>query len=324
MSMREFLTNPDWDAPFFKRLAHNDTGSAVGHQGGMVLPKDLRHFLPRLDESVTSHLVPTTDRYLRTEMFIGSAHLTDSVVRYQFQTWGGTRSAESRLTDGLLPVREHARKGDIMLFQRRADALDRFRLMLVKQATPEFAEISQWTSGRRWGPLYLTDAPVTQAQLIQARTEVVQLAQHPFEVQRSQVPRVETRQSRIARSSVFGEQVRQEYERKCAVSGIIIATPTMLHEVESAHIVPVSERGSDDVRNGFTLTQTLHWAFDRGLFGVLPNRTIFIPRQVKRMTENAFLKQFESKPITEAKSAAFRVHADAFRWHFENRVKLWD
>jgi putative restriction endonuclease len=107
------------------------------------------------------------------------------------------------------------------------------------------------------------------------------------------------------------------------MSGIIIATLTMLHEVKSAHVVPVSERGSDDVRNGFTLTQTLHWAFDWGLFGVLPNRTIHIPRQVKRMTENAFLKQFEGRPITEAKTATFRVHADAFRWHFENRVKPW-
>lgn len=324
MSMREFMANPEWDSPFFKRLAHNDTGSAAGHQGGMVLPKDLRHFLPILDEGATSHLVPTTDRFLRAEMFVGAVHLTESVVRYQFQTWGGTRSAESRLTDGLRPVRDRAREGDIILFQRQADALDRFRLMLVTRGTPEFIEISNWANGRRWGPLYLTDAPVTQRQLTQARTEVVALTLHPFEIQRTQVPRVETRQNRIARSSVFAEEVRQEYGRKCAVSGIIIATPTMLHEVESAHVVPVSERGSDDVRNGFTLMQTLHWAFDRGLFGVLPNRTIYIPRQVKRMTENGFLKQFESKPITEAKTKTFRVHADAFRWHFESRVKHWE
>lgn len=324
MTIKEFLANPEWDAPFFKRLAHNDTGGAAGHQAGIVLPKDLRKFLPNLDEAATSPIVPTIDRHLRAEMFVGTVHLADGIIRYQFQTWGGTRSAESRITDGLRPLRDRASEGDLIIFQRRADALDRFRFILVKQATPEFTEIRQWVSGRRWGALSVTDVPVTQTQLTQAGTEIMSLAQQPFQVQRPQVPRVETRQNRIARSSVFREQVRREYERKCAVSGIFIVTPTMLHEVESAHIVPVSEGGSDDIRNGFTLTQTIHWAFDKGLFGVLQNRTIYIPRQVKQMTENTFLKQFENKPIAEAKSRNFRVHADAFRWHFEHLVRQWD
>jgi len=101
-------------------------------------------------------------------------------------------------------------------------------------------------------------------------------------------------------------------------------TPTLLPEVESSHIVPVSEGGSDDIRNGFTLTQTLHWAFDRGIFGVLPNRTIYIPRQVKQMTANTFLKKFANKPITEAATQRLRFHNDAFKWHFDNRVRQWD
>lgn len=86
----------------------------------------------------------------------------------------------------------------------------------------------------------------------------------------------------------------------------------------------MSEAGSDDIRNGFTLAQTLHWAFDRGLFGVLPNRTIHIPRRVKSMAQNAFLRQFENRPITEARTASLRVHSDAFRWHMENKVRQWE
>lgn len=324
MSMREFLANPEWDAPFFKRLAHNDTGQAAGHQAGMVLPKDLRNYLPSLDEAATSQQAPTTDRYLQAEMFVGAIHLTDRLVRYQFQTWGGTRSAESRITDGFQPVRDQAREGDLILFQRRADALDRFRLILVKQVTSEFAEVSRSVNDRRWGPLYLIEPPVTQSQLTSARIELASLAQQDFQVVRSAIPRVESRQSRIARCSVFRERVRREYERKCAVSGIIIATPTLMHEVESAHVVPVGEGGSDDIRNGFTLTQTIHWAFDRGLFGVLPTRKIYIPRQVKRMSENAFLNQFENRQIAEAATQALRVHSDAFRWHFEHKVRPWD
>jgi len=324
MNMREFLANPEWDAPFFKQLAHNDTGQAAGHQGGMVLPKDLRHFLPSLDEAATSSVTPTTDRFLRVEMFVGTAHLAESVVRYQFQTWGGTRSAESRLTDGFLPIRNKAVERDLILFQRRADAVDCFRFILVKQGTPEFQEVNHWVDGRRWGPLYVSDAPVTQNQLTQARNEIAKLAERPFTLVKSEIARVETRQTKVARGSAFREEVRWEYVQRCAITGIDIVSPTKLFEVESAHVVPLSEGGSDDIRNGIALTQTVHWAFDRGLIGVLPDRTIYIPRLVKRMTENAFLKQFEKKQIKEAKTASLKVHPDAFRWHFDNKVKQWE
>ena len=34
------------DGKFFKVLAHNDTGQATGHQGGIVIPKDISVFFP--------------------------------------------------------------------------------------------------------------------------------------------------------------------------------------------------------------------------------------------------------------------------------------
>jgi putative restriction endonuclease len=72
------------------------------------------------------------------------------------------------------------------------------------------------------------------------------------------------------------------------------------------------------------LTQTVHWAFDHGLIGVLPDGTIYIPRLVKRMAENAFLKQFEKKRLAEAMTSSLKVHPDAFSWHFDNKVRQWD
>lgn len=324
MNLTEFLSNSEWDKPFFKVLSHNDTGQAAGHQAGMVLPKDLRQFLPNLDETVTTPLAPTTDRNLRSEMFLGTTHLSDSFVRYQFQTWGGTRSAESRITDGFQLLRNKAAENDLVIFQRRADALDRFRIILVKAHTPEYEEAQRSVNGRRWGPLYVAEVPVTQIQLSRAGTELAQLAQQPFQIIRADIPRVDTHQSRIARSSVFRERVRREYNRTCAVSGIAIATPTLVYEVESAHIVPISEGGMEDVRNGFSLTQTLHWAFDRGLFGVLPSRRIHIPKQVRSMPGNSYLVQFDNKPIAEASSETLRAHDDAFKWHMERRVRQWD
>ncbi|MFZ4682811.1 MAG: restriction endonuclease, partial [Terrimicrobiaceae bacterium] len=85
------MNDPDWDAPFFKKLAHNDTGQASGHQGGVVVPKDLRVYFPALDEGQASAIAPTVDRYLIAEMFIPGQMVGSDIVRYQFQTWGGTR-----------------------------------------------------------------------------------------------------------------------------------------------------------------------------------------------------------------------------------------
>jgi putative restriction endonuclease len=38
-----------FDRPMFKRLAPNDTGAAPGHQGGIVIPKDLGPYFPDLE-----------------------------------------------------------------------------------------------------------------------------------------------------------------------------------------------------------------------------------------------------------------------------------
>lgn len=222
------------------------------------------------------------------------------------------------------PLPDRAKERDIIIFQRRADALDRFRLILVRQGTPEFAELEQLTRGRRWGALFDSDPPMTQRQLTQARSEIAELANQPFSLVKAEVSRVESRQTRIARGSAFREAVRWQYGWRCAVSGIEVATPSQLFEVESAHVVPLSEGGTDDIRNGIALSHTIHWAFDRGLFGVLPDRTIYLPRLVKQMKENAFLKAFEKKPIREAKDRNLRVHPDALQWHFEHKVRQWD
>ena len=150
----QFLRDPAWDAPFFKRLAHNDTGQAAGHQGGIVVPKDLRIFFPTLDESSASAAAPTVDRNLAAEMFVPGRLVERNTTRYQFQTWGSTRRAESRITDNLGPIRNLAREGDILVMQRNRERLDAFRLLLVRQSDEAFATFDQLIRGRRWGALF--------------------------------------------------------------------------------------------------------------------------------------------------------------------------
>ena len=322
--MRDFFSNPEWDTPFFKRLAHNDTGQAAGNQAGMVFPKELRKFLPDLNEAATSPLSPTTDKRLHAEMYIGALHVSNNTVRYQLQTWGGKRSGESRITDGFQPLRNQAIEGDFVVFQRRADTLNRFRLFLIKKNTNEYTEIQQTVGDRKWGPLFADRSPTTQDELTAAEKELTNLALQKFQLINPNIKRTETRQVKIARSAIFRERVKYEYERKCSVSGIAISTPTALPEIESAHVVALSAGGSDDIRNGFALCHTLHWAFDKGLFGVLSNRKIYIPKKVKLTPGNEFLLQFDQRLIAEAKTPEFGVHPDAFQWHMERLVKQWD
>ncbi|MCC7349387.1 MAG: HNH endonuclease [Phycisphaerales bacterium] len=324
MAIHEMIGDSRWDAPFFKILAHNDTSAAPGHQGGMVFPKELRCFLPALDETRTSALYPTIDQSLHVDMYDDVTHVASGKIRYQFQTWGNRRPPESRLTEGIAPLRTRASAGDVMVFQRKIDELDRFRFILIRRNTHDFDEISSLLGTHRWGRLYQDQTPLTRELLINAKQDVERFAQGPFHILNPEVRRSESRQIRIARSSVFRESVRREYGHRCAVSGICIEGPDSLYEVESAHVVPLGEGGTDDIRNGVALTRTLHWAFDQGLFGITSNRTIHVPIRIQQLRENEFLKQFVDHSISEASNPSLRVHPDACKWHLEHCVAKWE
>ena len=246
-------------------------------------------------------------------------------MRYQFQTWGGTRSPESRLTNGMLPLRSLSVENDVLVMQRRIDALERYRFFLIKQGTPAFAELVVLIGDRRWGLVYPDDRPIVQEQINAARQQLVTIALRPFQTITDDIKRVTGTQARIARGTAFRASIRYEYDTTCAVSGIGLLTPTGLAEVEAAHVVPLKSGGSDDVRNGMALTSTLHWAFDHGLFGIKPKeRIVHVPKQVLGMKSCAFLHGFAGMPIRESLSPEYRVHDDALAWHMEHLAGKWD
>ncbi len=84
------------DTSVFKKLAHNDTGQAAGHQGGIVIPKAISQFFPPLP-AVTATGGPTEDSFLSADLFVDGQRVDTVQTRYQHQTWGGTRSPERRL-----------------------------------------------------------------------------------------------------------------------------------------------------------------------------------------------------------------------------------
>jgi len=102
------------------------------------------------------------------------------------------------------------------------------------------------------------------------------LAERPEVFER---PVLERLTRRPYRDVAFRRKVREAYRYRCAMSGLMLRNGGGRPEVQAAHIKPVAHGGSDSVRNGFALSGTLHWMFDRGLISVgSDNETILVSR----------------------------------------------
>lgn len=320
MTLRCLIASPEWDFPIFKVLANNDTGTAKGHQGGVVIPKDLRPFFPGLTGKVTA-LTPTIDHRVEAQLFVENTFKGTVNTRYQFQTWGGARSPESRLTDQLGPLRNLAAGGDVLVIQRSIDRLDYYRLTLVRKGAPEFHAVAVLVSGRNWGVLKVSSPPVSAEDLDSAIEEEKAVQAAPFSLIDPNAGTTTSTVKKVARSIVFRATVLEQYEETCAICDETLRTPAGLIEIDAAHVVPRSLFGADDARNGFALCKRHHWAFDKGLFGIGDDRRVTVPRAVSLIARNSILQKFHGHPIREATTNGLKVDRRAFKWHREN--VLW-
>lgn len=309
------------DTSVFKKLAHNDTGQARGHQGGIVIPKAISQFFPPLP-AVTATGGPTVDSILSADLFVDGQRVDTIQTRYQHQTWGGTRSPERRLTDNLGPLRNRAEEDDILLFTKDLDDDGYIQLHLIKQGTAEYDAINAIIGANRWGPLDPANPPVTIGQIAEAEEYVEEAAAEPpfaFDEDRGIT---ETTTVRKARDRAFRGKVLNQYDRRCAFTGRKFISPVgrMVLGLDAAHVIPVSENGSDHPANGLPLTKDLHWAFDRGLIGVATDRTILVPASVSALQGNEFLRDLHGQPIREAQDPNLRVMTEALEWHQLNRL----
>lgn len=316
MTFLNQINESEWDSPVYKQLARNDTGEAPGHQGGMVIPKDLRSFFPGLTSQAGPDN-PTVDHIIVADLYIGDQLMTRVNTRYQYQTWGGTRSPESRLTESLGPIRNIARGGDYIVIQRNLIDLEYYRLILVKQDSIYFQEISTQAGSDRWGILGDIE-PMSENQYQQAIEEEEEREHINFELFDIDAQTIETRNFRIARSVVFRKTIRRIYNESCCICLTGLKVPDGPSEVEAAHIVPRKFMGSDDARNGMSLCRRHHWAFDHGLLGVDDGRVIIIPGRVIGIPANEELKVYEGQVLAEPNLPNLRPDDSAFRWHREN------
>lgn len=307
------------DTSVYKKLAHNDTGKAAGHQAGIVIPKAISQFFPQLPAAAAPGS-PTVDTTLNADLFVDGRRVDSVKTRYQHQTWGGTRPPERRLTDNLGALRNAATEDDIVLFTKDLADDGYIQLHLITQGSAEYAALEARLGPKRWGPLDPSDPPVSIAQMDEADAFIELEAAEParaFDEERDTTATVTVRR---ARDRAFRRKVLDQYENRCAFSGRRFASPgpSSVFGLDAAHVVPVSANGSDHPANGLPLTKDLHWAFDRGLIGVGADRRILVPQSVGTIEGNEFLAGLHGETIREAKDPALRVMDEALRWHRDN------
>lgn len=308
-----------FDSSVFKKLAHNDTGQARGHQGGIVIPKAIAQFFPPLP-AVTATGGPTVDSILTADLFVDGQRVDTVETRYQHQTWGGTRSPERRLTDNLGALRNVAAEDDILLFTKDLDNDGYIQLHLIRRGTNEYQALNARVGKLRWGPLDPRNPPVTLSQMAEAKEYVEDEATEPPRAFDEERQMTETTTVRKARNRAFRSKLLEQYDHRCAFTGRKFMSPIGRNVLglDAAHVVPVSEMGSDHPANGMPLTKDLHWAFDRGLIGVAENRTILVPAIVSAVDGNEFLRDLHGQQIREAREPNLRLMEEALDWHRRN------
>jgi putative restriction endonuclease len=307
----------DYDAGFFKILARNDTGETGSHQGGIVLPRQLATYFPHLAGGVG----PTADHEIVAELFDGPKYIETVQTRFQSQTWGGERSPEHRLTRNLRPLLRTARSGDIVVFQRQLGTVDRFRLTLIHQGTPEHKAIQ---ATAKTGPVVNpADPPATQQDFVRAEANLAAELSKPFvPIEADAQIKVSLVQRRV-RTELFQRQVRFGYESLCCVCGTGLLTPTGIPEVEAAHIIPRGENGTNDPRNGIALCCSHHWAFDRLLWRTTVDGKIAVPRAVSRLAGNASLVSFSGRALRPPREPKLAPAPEALEHHRKRSIAAW-
>ena len=128
-------------------------------------------------------------------------------------------------------------------------------------------------------------------------------------------PIVEMVVARPFREAAFAVSVKAAYVNTCAMTGLQIINGGGRAEVQAAHIRPVAAGGSDSVRNGFALSGTIHWMFDRGLVSVDDDLSILVaaarlPDAVTRLLRQDRKISVPTKPESRPHPIHLRYHRD--------------
>jgi hypothetical protein len=120
---------------------------------------------------------------------------------------------------------------------------------------------------------------------------------------------------RRAREEAFRRYVMMIYDGKCGACGSRWMVDGRF-ESQAAHIIPKSEKGTDDPRNGIALCLFHHWALDRGLFSITDKYSIVVSPHMSEYSNNPEPMQLLSEAKVVLPSAAdARPSLKSLEWH---------
>jgi len=175
-------------------------------------------------------------------------------------------------------------------------------------------DIPGWSSNIVRGKMYETGDVLGRVlwknvQLSQVEQPMLQAAE-----QREKYGEAIAVRPRLGQSS-FRVLVTDAYQRRCAITG-----ESTLVALEAAHIVPYSDAGDHDVRNGLLLRADFHRLFDVGLVGVTPELKVKVSPRIRETWFNGkAYYRLDNQPLSVIPSQqSMQPDPDRLNWHLKN------
>lgn len=123
--------------------------------------------------------------------------------------------------------------------------------------------------------------------------------------------------AKAKRDAAFRKIVLENYDNTCAITQSKFVHGDLV-EAQAAHIISKEVNGTDDPRNGVAMSQTVHWAFDQGIFTISDQYEVVVhPRAAEAKHRNFSLLDLNGKAINLPADEAGLPHQDALLWHKE-------
>jgi putative restriction endonuclease len=116
----------------------------------------------------------------------------------------------------------------------------------------------------------------------------------------------------------FRVMVTEAYRRRCAMTG-----ESTLPVLDAAHILPYSERGPHEVKNGLLLRTDFHKLFDQGLVTVTPELRVEVSSRIREEWFNgkAYYRLHGQSLANLPPDPELRPSPAFLQWHNENRFR---
>ena len=158
-----------------------------------------------------------------------------------------------------------------------------------------------------------------EQQISEYSQQILQQVEHEFSALQQEES---TEAENPVRNPGFRRAIMRIYDYTCAACQLQILTLDGESVTEAAHIIPFTISNNDDARNGISLCQLHHWAFDRGLISFSDAYTVIVSELMsERGPTEWMLSTLQGKSIMLPEHGELYPAQDALEWHRENELR---